>query len=269
MTSPNFKEFQKNAAVIAAVINEHRESRVLKLLRICQDTDHVLPILREQVKSRTFTGQFDASRYGDNADNDPDDIHAVRKLMKWPETKTARAVASEIRNLFSSYLQSASDEQQKYYFKSKKDFEDRCTPELFSIIGLCEDYGKFLVEDGKSLYEELQHTGKKIDDMRSEMQAEIDDMRSSGRYDGVSESSPTTLLWQNLMIVKELDRIGHYIRSHMFATDDLMGAMASLASVARMIYGVYAHGYKSDEKAVFVVDKIQAAFNAANATLEK
>lgn len=256
ITSPKYAEFQKNALVAASVINDNREQRVDMLRRACKTMNEEIHILANQFHMRTLTSQADELRYVEHASNDPDDIVKFRKIFSWPDTKTARTISLELKNLFLTWMNPDNTGQHGYKFKSKKDFESRCLPELFTLIDTFESYQQYMVKHGLALRDELVDLESKINKMRVELLNEIDEFRKSDGYHETNDDNPTTQMYQHVNIVRELEKASQFIHSYTITTNSLMTAMATGASLARMVYAVYLKGYEINAEATRIMDSI-------------
>ncbi len=269
ITHADYAEFQKNAIVIAGVINDGREQRVQMLERTCKSMEEDLRILTNQFDIRTLTSQADELRYVEHPTNDPDDILKFRKLFTWPDTKTARTISLEMKNMFVTWMQPAADAQHNYKFKSRKDFESRCLPELFTLIDTFESYQQYMVKHGKHLCDELVSLESKINAMRVELLNEMDEFRKADGYSETNEGNPTTQMYQHVQIVRELEKASQFIHSYTITTNTFMSAMATGASLARMVYGVYSKGYKINQEASAIADSIMSQLKISEDDLGK
>lgn len=257
VTSPSWEAFQKRALMLATIINDNRKGRMDKLEMICDDVDHYVKMLTREVDEQTLMVQGNDSTYVQHANNDPEDIIQLRKFLNFPPDKTARDVSSDVYKLFVEWTAATNDPAHQHRFTSKKDFEARVSDSLHSMVNIDKDYLEAMRTIGDSLLDRLRTSQKIINDLDKRLSVMIRENEGDVPDETpVENMTPTTRLYNLKMIEVELDKARRFVHSYVISTQNIMGSMATIASMANMVHQSYILGYKRNVQAENLLNRL-------------
>lgn len=264
LTSPYYSNFQKNASGIASAINDGKENRVERLKTIVERTNGYVEHLAQCVQDRNFTGsQGHEATYVEDERHDPEDIIKLRTIFKYPPTKSAHEVVSMAYNLFVDWNKPARDPQHQHKFKTKEEFEERCSQEFMALCETDGEYVKYMADNADTLIKLLQDSEKKIGDLRRQMIGILKEATKSGQYTTDFSQPENQYLFGLTIIRKELDKLNTFVHSFVITTQNLTGVMRIIASLARKIKIIYVRGDAHRTKAAKILEDITRRMNDA------